>query len=149
MAYSRRAVIFGGAALAALAGGAYTLYRLPNYLNSCLRRRAKRDLSVRIGMLIGHRDSAAVIGERYLALAERPSERSPHALTAAMGRDMQIDLGTLDALGDAKLGATIARQITADFEHERVVSISGWLLSRTEARICALAALTWPGLFTK
>jgi hypothetical protein len=28
-----------------------------------------------------------------------------------------------------------------DFEHGRIVNVSGWLLSETEARVCALAAL--------
>lgn len=37
--------------------------------------------------------------------------------------------------------AAVSAAIRADFATEEVVALDGWLLARTEARICALIAL--------
>ncbi len=35
----------------------------------------------------------------------------------------------------------LVRQVREDFEQDRTVNVRGWILSETEARLCALAAL--------
>ena len=42
---------------------------------------------------------------------------------------------------DQELATAIARLRTADFEEGDVVTVDGWVLSRSEAQLCALATL--------
>ncbi len=74
--------------------------------------------------------SAAIVGRVYLQ--EHPEEAEVETL-----------LARLDAahLPPAERAPLIERRIRADFLAGRVVSTDGWILARTEARLCALAAL--------
>ena len=62
----------------------------------------------------------------------------------------EADIDNLVAELHATLGASptqdhlhhaVEQQIRADFERRDTVNIRGWILSRTEARLCALVAL--------
>lgn len=64
------------------------------------------------------------IGETYLSA--HPHESTSSAIRA------------LRSLGEARIRAQIAQ----DFERGNVVSLKGWILSRTECRVCVLAILT-------
>jgi hypothetical protein len=84
--------------------------------------------------------SAIVLGRLYLD--RYPHENSLHALASHLplqarnegfsGHDTEID--TIHEL--------IRSQIRRDFESGNCVRIDGWVLSRTEARLCAMATLT-------
>lgn len=69
------------------------------------------------------------------------------AYTAAFPADAPRDalLAPLRAAcqraGETSLHHALAAAIDADFRNEDVVTVGGWLLARTEARLCALAAL--------
>jgi hypothetical protein len=67
------------------------------------------------------------IGETYLAM--HPPEASRERLRASVPADP----------------AELRRRVRGDFERGEVVSVRGWLLSRTECRACALAVLTGTG----
>lgn len=80
--------------------------------------------------------SARLIGKAYLQL--EPDERSEERL---------IDL-VFPALRSAQepplrdeILAQFLASVRSDFEETRVVRIGGWLLSRTESRLCGLVAL--------
>jgi len=45
--------------------------------------------------------------------------------------------------GAVKLHELMRAQQRQDFEHDRVVKVQGWILSETEVRLCALAALVY------
>ena len=77
-------------------------------------------------------DSAAHIGRAYLAKHE--DERDVDVLRAHLG-DLVSQSG-----GDG-LAERAGARIREDFATGRTVQVDGWLLSRTEARLCALAAL--------
>ena len=80
-----------------------------------------------------HRDSAARLGRFYLESA--PQEADAARLYAL------IDLGR-DAVGtDATARAHLEARIREDFADDDLVLVDGWLLSITEARLCALASL--------
>lgn len=69
--------------------------------------------------------AARTLGRRYLR--EHPEERrfdDVEALLAAGG-------------GGEEPLAGIRRAIREDFDRERVVRVDGWVLARTEARLCA------------
>ena len=84
--------------------------------------------------------SAAVVGRAYLA--GHPAEADRSWLAERLGADLRCqdcDPARSDA---ARLRTGVARQLRADFAQSRVVRVDGWVLSVTEARLCALAALT-------
>jgi hypothetical protein len=73
------------------------------------------------------------IGKAYLAAA--PKENTRAALQAAISRRQRR---TIPLLGKP----SIEGQVHDDFAAGRVVVVSGWVLSETEARQCALYALS-------
>jgi hypothetical protein len=89
--------------------------------------------------LLPHAPAARMIGERYLATA--PEERSASRLAAALFGSMppktRADAGALSRLRQA-----VDARRRHDFACGDTVILDGWLLARTEARLCALAALT-------
>lgn len=87
------------------------------------------ELAVAVDGLLAHRHSAAVIGAHYLAKFE--SENSAELLAQAIRRSMPADAMQIDE-------RFLLAHIRSDFERGEVVSLDGWILSRTEARLCAL-----------
>ncbi|MBA4169951.1 MAG: hypothetical protein H0X68_06045 [Chloroflexi bacterium] len=75
--------------------------------------------------------SARRLGRLYLG--QTPSEASVGVIGAIL-------CGATRRHGDACLGR-VRQQIARDFRAGDVVTIDGWLISRTEARLFALAAL--------
>jgi len=86
--------------------------------------------------LLAGPESAASVGRAYLAL--HPEERSL-ALLAGLLR--------LDAAAEGPdrrpqdLRRALSRRIRRDFQRGDVVRVRGWMLSRSEARVAAAAAL--------
>lgn len=83
-----------------------------------------------------HPDSARRVGAAYLR--ERPHEADAERLRALLVESLPLP--------DRKMAGPAARRAFAaaqrqDFADRRTVLVQGWLLSQTEARLCALAAL--------
>ena len=83
--------------------------------------------------------SARAVGQAYL-------RNVPQESNACILTDMILKRGTdlmlrLDALSEKDLIAKLRDLITDDFTSENTVQVDGWILSRTEARLCALCAL--------
>ena len=93
---------------------------------------AGHDLTVAAGRLIAHRGSAAVIGAHYLAQFE--GESSSEVLEKAIREDMPAGGKLIDE-------RSLLARIRMDFEQGEIVTLQGWMLSRTEARLCALLSL--------
>ncbi len=81
--------------------------------------------------------SAAAIGRHYLS--ENPAEASRTRLLAAIREHLPASAVQTDA---AALRHSIREVIRDDFARARTEDVGGWMLSRTEARLCALAALS-------
>ena len=79
--------------------------------------------------------SAAAVGRIYLRNApqEADERRLVRLICPSTRRWQMADAGRLRRL--------IARQQQQDFRLGRVVQVDGWMLSATEARLCALAAV--------
>jgi hypothetical protein len=92
----------------------------------------------RLAGLLGH-ESARVIGRDYLRLV--PAEASAAVLTARVVERLPGGLRAVDAAGDGRLRELLLGAALEDFEGLRTVELHGWVLARTEARLCALAAL--------
>jgi len=118
----RRAVLvgFAAAAVAPFAAGGWFDERPVESLGSFLAR------------CFTHPDTAAWLGESYLSAA--PAEKDQATLERAVFGDMT--LVSLSAMTQA-----VAERVAADFRTADMVAVHGWILARTEARLCALASL--------
>jgi len=102
-------------------------------------RRGDNSLDSRLGTLLRHEESARLIGREYLRIA-------PHEANVQILSDL-IELGhgddpkcTSDADAES-LRERLWSRTRQDFEEGHIVRIHGWILSLTETRLCALAAL--------
>jgi len=87
----------------------------------------------RLARLLPHTDSAARLGRRYL-------EGTPQEADA--GRLLTlIDATPADGEADAALRERLDARTRQDFIAGATVAVDGWLLSVTEARLCALVSL--------
>jgi hypothetical protein len=93
----------------------------------------------RLAGLLNHEESARIVGREYLRLV--PAEASQGVLTSRVVERLPGGFRTMDAVSDDRLHELLLRSTLEDFEEERIVELRGWVLSRTEARLCGLAAL--------
>lgn len=82
--------------------------------------------------LFDDRHAACEIGDRYLKA--EPDEKEPARAFAEFVVSEQVK-HRIDPR------TTLCEQRERDFVSDQVVVIDGWLLARTEARLCALASL--------
>jgi hypothetical protein len=86
-------------------------------------------------------ESARVVGRAYLAT--HPDEADPARLLAAIEAAGGIGRSVArQPIDPAALARAVAEAVRDDFLDRRTVRVEGWVLARTEARLCALAALT-------
>jgi hypothetical protein len=81
-----------------------------------------------------YRPYAVSIGQSYLRCT--PREADPKMLNAVLFAGH----GSVPQDEEA-LRAFVTRRIREDFTHGRIAEVQGWLLSQTEARLCALVAI--------
>lgn len=82
-------------------------------------------------------EAARAVGRAYLA--EYPSEGRQSILAGLQGLTTMAGVAR-GATRRAVLLAELQRAGRRDFAAGNIVEVDGWILSRTEARICALAA---------
>ena len=99
-------------------------------------------LGRRLAGLLQHRQGAQLIGQEYLRRA--PAEGSVRVLVGLIASSLPHGTRRLSALSDEELRAHVLRSVHKDFEDGRVVNLGGWIVSLTEARLCAVAALAEP-----
>ena len=97
--------------------------------------------------VLGERESAAIVGRRYLEGC--PAEADMVWLLATIERRLRratglASLPPIERIDDARLTRYVTAAVSRDFEDDRMTAVEGWLLAETEARICALAALVAP-----
>ncbi len=88
-----------------------------------------------LATLLQYQASAKIIGQHYLQ--RYPQEADVEQLLSLIAADV-----VAGAQRDPQeLRMRLAQKVRQDFADERVVNLQGWLLARTEARLCALAVL--------
>jgi hypothetical protein len=95
--------------------------------------------SERLASLLKNVDGALGVGREYLR--QVPAEASPGVLTARVAERLPGGLGTIDTASDGRLRELLLSAAAEDFRDLRTMELHGWVLARTEARLCALAAL--------
>jgi hypothetical protein len=127
---SRRTVL---AALAAGIVGAAIGLRL-YWPGGNITREARRFAGI-----LRHPDSAAWLGRFYLEV--NPREADAALLVRLIGAARGPALPPVSAANDEALRADLNERIRNDFIYGNTVAVDGWLLSLTEARLCALVSL--------
>lgn len=84
-------------------------------------------------------ESARAIGRHYLEVA--PAEWDHRLLARLLWPADAAPLQELARMDVSALKQLLVTQQRRDFAAGRTVSLDGWVLSRTEARLCALLAL--------
>lgn len=102
-----------------------------------LRRDRRAELGRWLGLLRSP-ESAAVVGDAYLARFPEHSSRA--ALVAELERCVGRAGRGVAALSDAELRRRLREAVRSDYACGRTVSLQGWVVSRSEARLCALHA---------
>jgi hypothetical protein len=98
----------------------------------------------RLVALFHHRRSARFIGREYLA--QRPEEAGEELLvglvTRGLGGGAEEDLRSAS---QERLRRLLQARTRQDFAEGRIVRLEGWMISITEARLCALATVIEEG----
>ena len=97
-----------------------------------------------VGSALTHRTSAAAIGAAYLK--SRPGERDAAVLSTMLQADLSVPPVASEEIGRAMFRESVRRAARRDSRCGEVVTIDGQILSRTEARLCALVLLTRTGV---
>ena len=92
----------------------------------------------RLAGLLSQRQSARVVGAAYLEAA--PSEARVGSLVDAIAASLEGGASAL-RVEERELRGLLANRVERDFKEDAIVCLRGWILSRTEARLCGLAAL--------
>ena len=94
----------------------------------------------RLSGILRHRASAERIGRAYLQA--HPAEARIEGLVAGLTAGWGEDPPWLGQAGCRELRARLQAQVRADFAARRTVSVRGWVLALSEARLFGLAALS-------
>jgi hypothetical protein len=81
--------------------------------------------------LFRHPESARRIGEHLLARGTAPLDQAA---------PLRLDLAAMD--GREARRSALRQQAIQDYAAGNIVLVDGWVMSRTEAQLCALVALT-------
>ncbi len=100
---------------------------------------APEPLASKLANAVIQKDSAAVVGREYLRRV--PEEADVHRLVDGICSCYPVGREGLIRAGQQELRARLRDQQRQDFENGHIVKLQGWILSETEVRLCALAAL--------
>ena len=96
-------------------------------------------LPSKLASLFHHKQSAKKVGLEYLKIAPREADISLLSnLICSFDGEYRVKLLHADAGGFREL---LRQRLCLDFEQDHIVTVHGWILSVTEARLCALTAL--------
>jgi hypothetical protein len=129
MSLSRRTILFAAA-------GAFSL-GAPSLVTAATPSAATL---LRLRALMRPRTSARALGVAYLA--QFPEERDPIVLARLLLPEFALSEAAMARLDNRQLRDRVAARQRADFVQGRIVSLDGWLLSRTEARLAALSVFS-------
>ena len=90
-------------------------------------------------VILLHPESAKAIGSEYLR--QYPQDANVDVLLDQIASRLAANDVGLFSITDQSLREQLDGMVRADFAIDRIVKLHGWVLSATEARLCALAAL--------
>jgi hypothetical protein len=96
--------------------------------------------AARLAGVLTRTDSAKVVGQAYLDAV--PEEASLPLLVDLISQGIPGGRRTIRGESSDRLRGLLVDRIGVDFEQGHVLSVRGWLLSRTEVRLYSLVALS-------
>jgi hypothetical protein len=121
-------------ALALTTGGSLlALATLPDWLG------LQSTLSAKLTKLLAHQESARIVGAEYLK--QYPHEADARVLQDRIVAGFAGGYATLSSAHESAIRQLIEERVRQDFETEQIVKVQGWVLSVTEARLCALTLI--------
>jgi hypothetical protein len=96
-------------------------------------------LRAKLTALFIHQESAQAIGRAYLQ--SYPREADALRLEDQIAQGIAGGRTLLAAIDKPKVSKLLTDRIRQDFATDQVVKVQGWILSVTEARLCALTTL--------
>jgi hypothetical protein len=96
-------------------------------------------LTLKLASFFRNKESARIVGLEYLRVA--PTEADAWQLTKSICACWQEPYDEIAHADIAKIKQRLRHQQRDDFEKGRTLEVDGWILSETEVRLCALAAL--------
>jgi hypothetical protein len=129
MRYTRRFVCLS-------LGSASGLSLTPRYVQALAPGADPDELAARLRALLYDREAARRLGHSYVR--QVPTEDDPRILArlaVASAEAQQVDAMSLDR---ASLNQRLDAQVRGDFASGNTIQLDGWVLSRTEGRLCAL-----------
>jgi hypothetical protein len=116
--------------------------RVPGIALAAEGKAAGSELSDDLVRIFRDQRSARTIGREYLKCV--PAEADQAHLVSLISQshnDISASPGGPDLSRGLSLEEWISLRIRDDFSSSKVVNVGGWVLSETEARICALCVL--------
>ena len=129
MRYTRRFVCLS-------IGCASGLSLTPRHVQALALGAPPDELAARLRALLHDREAARRLGHLYVL--QVPAEDDPRILArlaVASAEAQQADAMSLD---HASLNQRLDAQVRGDFASGSTIQLDGWVLSRTEGRLCAL-----------
>ena len=99
-----------------------------------LRGERKERIVLELKDVLDHGNATALIGRQYLR--KIPSERDPAALAESIFSSFRWE-----TLLESDVRILVRDRVKQDFKEDRVIQLGHWMLSQTEARLCALTFL--------
>ena len=100
---------------------------------------SRNPLASKLVNVFQDKESAAAVGREYLRIA--PVEADALKLIELICAGRPERYAELNRAGMGKVRSILLHQQREDFDKGGIVNVKGWILSETEARLCALAAL--------
>jgi hypothetical protein len=96
-------------------------------------------LPAKLVRFFSHKESAKNVGLEYLK--STPMEADVHLLTGLICSSSGDYREKLLHSDTKRLRELLRQRLCLDFEKDNIVTVNGWILAATEARLCALTAL--------
>ena len=97
-------------------------------------------LGAKLSDVFAHKESARAIGVEYLKT--HTAETDEHVLVALISAKVFENDAIAIGATEPEVKQLLHQSIRRDFESDQIVQVQGWILSVTEARLCALTTLT-------
>ena len=120
--------------------GAAFLLRAPSTFAGTRRPGARHSLATKLIACVDAKRSAEIIGLEYLRTV--PAEANAEQLTSFICSRLRKPYGDLARANRKEIKSLLARQQQEDFAADRIIDVGGWVLSRSEARLYALVAIS-------
>ena len=114
--------------------------RLPELFAGTATSPGLDPLASKLNVFFHDKDSARVIGREYLRIKPFEADALKLAELICAGRPERY--AELNRASMGKVRSILLHQQREDFDKGGTVNVKGWILSETEARLCALTALT-------